>query len=215
MFLQILMAVLAAGVQPSGGDAAAGSGFDRPALLALAPEDRRAALAAADRHILVVRHARKISSDCNGMDCPLSPLGEAMVVRLGEILGPDPVDRAYASAACRTRLTAAAGQADVVTYQALDGYSQSCQPDEIVESRRASAFTEAREGALRWTLAAEHSNTSCMWIEAFAGPAAAGEAGCSEGRLPDTAYGDIYWLYRTGESWELVVLPGAFELAEE
>jgi hypothetical protein len=214
MLLQILMPVLAVTLQPAGG-AAETAGFDRPALLALAPEAQRAGLEAADRHILVVRHARKISPDCNGMACPLSPQGEAMVARLGEILGPGPVDRAYASAACRTRLTAAAGQADIVAHQAVDGYAAGCDPAETVTRQRSEAFAEARDGTARWTLAAEHSNTSCLWLEAFAGAGAAAEAGCAEGRLPETAYGDIFWLYRWDGAWQLAVLPGAFEVAGE
>lgn len=213
MFVQILVSVLAAGLQPSGDSPA--PGFDRPGLMQLAPQDRRASLSAADRHLLVVRHARKISPDCNGMECPLSPQGEAMVARLAQILGPQPVDRAYASAACRTRLTAAAGHADILPHQALDGYAQGCEAGETVDRLRAAAFAEAREDTARWSLAAEHSNTSCLWIETFAGAAAAAEAGCAEGRLPETAYGDIYWLYRTDGVWNLAVLPGAFEVAED
>ena len=104
----MLRAVMMAAVLWTG-PALADDDFDRPALLALADPALQPALEAADQHVLVVRHARKTSPDCNGMSCPLSAQGEAMVVRLTELIGAPPVDRAYASAACRTRLTAAAG----------------------------------------------------------------------------------------------------------
>ena len=125
----------------AGLDGAAAADFDRPALLQLAPADVQADIAASGRHILVVRHAYKISPDCNGMECPLSEAGEAMVTR--------------------------------------------------------------------------HSNTSCLWLAEFAGVAAAETAGCEEGRLPETAYGDIYWLYQSGGDWQLTVLPGAFSVEAE
>lgn len=206
----LLLAALA------GGAAHADSDFDRPALLALADETVRAELEAADQHVLVVRHARKISPDCNGMSCPLSPQGEAMVVQLSALIGPDPVDRAYASAACRTRLTAAAGGRDVVAHQAVDGYAADCTEGETVSRQRSEAFAETRTDPVRWTLAGEHSNTSCLWMVEFAGADAAGEAGCNaEGRLEETAYGDVFWLYRTGTDWHLTVLPGAFEVDAE
>ncbi len=185
--------------------------FDRPDLLALAPAEDQPALQAADQHILVVRHAYKVSPDCNGMDCPLSPQGEAMVVRLGEILGDRPVDRAYASAACRTRLTAAAGQAGVVAHQAVDGYAADCTPGETITRPRSDAFSETRTDPVRWTLAGEHSNTTCLWLAEFAGVEASETVGCSDGRLPETAYGDIFWLHAVeGDDWQLTVLPGAF-----
>ena len=200
----------------SGSLALSEGAFDRPALLDLADPDVQAALEAADQHVLVVRHARKISPDCNGMSCPLSPQGEAMVAQLAALIGPDPVDRAYASAACRTRLTAAAGGQDVVAHQAVDGYAQDCTEDATVSRLRAEAFAETREDPVRWTLAGEHSNTSCLWMVEFAGAEAAGEAGCNaEGRLDESAYGDVFWLYRTGTDWHLTVLPGAFEVDAE
>jgi hypothetical protein len=64
-------------------------------------------------------------------------------------------------------------------------------------------------------LAGEHSNTSCLWLAEFAGAAAAETAGCEEGRLPETAYGDIFWLYQSGGDWQLTVLPGAFSVEAE
>lgn len=186
---------------------------ERPGLLDLAPAEVQAGLRAADRHILVVRHARKIAPDCNGMTCPLSPQGEAMVARLAGLIGTPAVDRAYSSAACRTYLTAVAGGADVVMHQAVDGYEAGCEPDAVITRMRADAFADVRAGGPGWTLVAEHSNTSCLWIAAFAGDGAAAEAGCSEGRLPETAYGDIYWLHSVddGQNWSLTVLPGAFD----
>lgn len=199
-----------------GSSAASETGFDRPELLALADPAVQAELASADQHVLVVRHARKISPDCNGMSCPLSAQGEAMVARLGALIGSEPVDRAYASAACRTRLTAAAGGRDVVAHQAVDGYAQDCTEGETISRLRAEAFEETRTDPVRWTLAGEHSNTSCLWMVELAGAEAAGEAGCNvEGRLEETAYGDVFWLYRTGEDWHLTVLRGAFEVEAE
>ena len=195
-------------------DAEAGD-FDRPALLALAGEADRDALRAADRHILVVRHARKIAPDCNGMECPLSARGEAMVARLSALLGETPVERAYASAACRTRLTAAAGHAGILAHRAGDDYPADCTPGETVDRLRSTAFAEARADEARWTLVGEHSNTSCLWLSEFAGPEAADHAGCENGRLPHDAYGDVFWLYRTGGNWSLAVLPGAFEVDAE
>lgn len=189
--------------------------FDRPDLLAQADPDTTAALASADRHILVVRHARKISEDCNALDCPLSPRGEAMVDALSGVLGEEPVGSAFASAACRTSLTAAAGGITPVGHQALDGYTTGCTPGETVERTRAAAFEEARTSDVRWTLVGEHSNTVCMWMAEFAGAEAAGEAGCSDGRVPSSAYGNVYWLYRAEGTWHLTTLPGAFEVTGE
>ncbi|WP_297732197.1 histidine phosphatase family protein [uncultured Maricaulis sp.] len=184
-----------------------------PELLALVPDADRAEIAAADQHVLVVRHALKISPDCNGMDCPLSADGERMVERLAELVGSTPFDRAYSSAACRTRLTAAASGTAVIAHQAVDGYAVGCTESETVTRVRADAYAEVDAGDAVWTLVGEHSNTSCLWMSAYAGADAAQNAGCdSEGRLPEDAYGDIYWLYRTGEDWSLTVLPGAFSL---
>ena len=191
--------------------ACAPQGFDRPGLIAGASEDDADALRSADRHILVVRHARKIAPDCNAMDCQLSLRGDAMVERLGGLIG-GPVDFAFSSAACRTQLTAEAGRIPVVPHQAVDELAAGCAKGETVSRRRSEAFAEARLSDSRWGLVAEHSNTSCLWIEEFAGPSGAAEAGCVEGRLPDGAYGDIYWLYRIDGAWQVSVLPGAFDI---
>lgn len=184
-------------------------------LFGLAPEAVREELRAADRHVLVVRHALKVSPDCNGMECPLSPEGDMMVERLAALIGDTPVDRAFSSAACRTRLTAAAGGIDVVAHQAMDGYAVGCLEGEIVDRLRADAYADVDAAATGWTLVGEHSNTSCLWMSAYAGPEAAQAAGCDgEGRLSEDAYGDIFWLYGTGEDWSLVVLPGAFSIPD-
>lgn len=138
-----------------------------------------------------------------------------MVARLSDLLGDAPVDRAYASAACRTRLTAAAGGAGIVAHRAVDGLAEDCTPGVEIERLRSAAFAEAREGTERWTLVGEHSNTTCLWLTEFAGSAAAESAGCAEGRLPETAYGDVFWLHRTAGNWRLAILPGAFEVDAE
>ncbi|OLF75392.1 hypothetical protein AWH62_06110 [Maricaulis sp. W15] len=189
--------------------------FAHPDLLALAPEAVRADLIAADRHVLVVRHAMKIAPDCNGMECPLSPDGEAMVDRLAGLIGATPMDRAYASAACRTRLTAAAGGIPVVAHQAVDGYAVDCAEGETVSRQRSDAYADVDAAMTGWTLVGEHSNTSCLWMAAYAGAEAAQAAGCDgEGRLPEDAYGDVFWLYGRGDEWSLTVLPGAFSLGD-
>ena len=185
--------------------------FDRPALLELAPAELAADITSADRHILVVRHARKISPDCNALDCPLSAQGEAMVTRLAEVIAVPAVGQAYASAACRTLRTAEAGGHAVAVHQAADGLETGCTADDIVTRGRAEAFADAEASDARWTLVAEHSNTSCLWLSQFAGLAASEAAGCSDGRLADTAYGDVFWLYRLGGVWQLTMLPAAFE----
>lgn len=210
----VFLTLAATGGADRSADGAAAD-FDRPTLLGLADAADREALLAAGRHILVVRHARKIAPDCNGMDCPLSERGEAMVARLSVLLGEIPVDRAYASAACRTRLTAAAGHASVTAHRAGDDYPADCTPGETVDRLRAAAFAEARDGDARWTLVGEHSNTTCLWLAEFAGAEAAQTAGCEDGRLPHGAYGDVFWLYRADDGWGLTVLPGAFEVAAE
>jgi phosphohistidine phosphatase SixA len=190
--------------------------FDRSTLLSLVSEADRAAVGAADRNILVVRHARKVTPDCNALDCGLSETGQAMVEALAGLLADQPVDMAYSSAACRTRLTAEAGGRDVVVHQALDGYENGCTEGETVLRTRSEAFAEARDAMARWTLVGEHSNTSCLWIAEFAGEDGASQAGCTDGRLADTAYGDIFWLYRNADdqTWSVVVLAGAFEVAD-
>ena len=190
-----------------------GSGFDRPALLERLPAGLATDIGRADRHILVVRHARKIAPDCNALDCPLSPLGTEMTVRLAELIGAPPVDQAFASAACRTLRTAEAGGQAVIVHQAADGLETGCTADDHVTRSRADAFAEAAASQARWTLVAEHSNTSCLWLAEFAGEAASQAAGCSDGRLEETAYGDVFWLYRLDDAWQLTVLPAAFEVA--
>ncbi|MEN0653457.1 MULTISPECIES: hypothetical protein [Hyphobacterium] len=185
--------------------------FDRPLLLAQAPEDRVSDLLSADRHILVVRHARKQSEDCNAIECPLGEPGQAMVAVLSTLIGDRPVDAAYASAACRTAATAEAGGAWVMMHRAGDDYPLACGGG-TVDRTRAEAINDARESLNRWTLAAEHSNTVCLWVTSFAGEVAASEAGCSaEGSVGSEAYGDIYWLYRVGGQWHAVTLPGVFD----
>lgn len=191
---------------------ACGDGFERQALLDAAPQDVRDELQAAERHILVVRHARKISEDCNGLDCALSAQGAAMVERLSERLGPRPVDAALASSACRTVYTARAGGAEVVQHQPAPGLDQACGEDEAVTRSRAVAMLSAQESDARWTLVAEHSNTVCLWVEAFAGSEG---TPCADGDLASDDYGDIFWLYRTGGDWHAAVLPGAFDVAAE
>jgi hypothetical protein len=186
--------------------------FDRAGLLPFLAADQQDAVRAADRHILVVRHARKIAPDCNALDCPLSPRGESMVTRLSEVVGETPVDAAYSSAACRTLLTAQAGHLPVVVHQAADGYETGCTEGETVSRQRSEAFAEALDADNRWTIVAEHSNTSCSWVSQFAGEDAAGSAGCIDGRLPHDAYGQIYWLYRTNNAWNVAVLADAFEV---
>lgn len=186
--------------------------FDRPALLELAPSELVADIRRADRHILVVRHARKIAPDCNALDCPLSPLGEAMVARLADVIGMPEVDQAFSSAACRTLRTAEAGGHAVTVHQAADGLEAGCTADDVVTRSRADAFAAAEASDARWTLVGEHSNTSCLWLAQFAGLAASETTGCSDGRLAETAYGDIFWLYRLDGAWQLTVLPAAFEV---
>ena len=188
--------------------------FDRPGLMALANEDVQSDLRAADRHILVVRHARKISEDCNALNCPLSPLGDSMAAKLATVIGQPAVDAAYSSAACRTLLTAQAGGLDPVLHQAADGYEVGCIEGDVITRARSEAFEEATNSDNRWTIVGEHSNTSCLWISQFVGEEDVASAGCVEGRLPSSAYGHVYWLYRTDNQWNLTVLSGAFEVAE-
>lgn len=186
--------------------------FDRPGLLERAAEGQQHELRAADRHILVVRHARKVAPDCNALDCGLSERGTAMVARLAETVGPEPFGAAFASSACRTMLTAAAGGVEVVAHQPVDGMGEGCSPGEPITRTRAEAFQEAYDSEARWTIAGEHSNTSCLWLAEFAGAEAATASGCSDGRLSSDAYGHIYWLYRLEGVWRLTVLEGAFEV---
>jgi len=189
--------------------------FDRPMLLESVSQDIQSEIVFADRHILIVRHARKISPDCNALNCQLSPRGEAMVSRLSDVLGREPFDAAYASAACRTTLTAEAGGSEVIVHQAAEGYETGCVEGEIISRQRREAFLDAHQADARWTLVGEHSNTSCLWLAEFAGLEASQQAGCVDGRLDHDAYGHIYWLYRHQGTWNLIRLESVFEVADE
>lgn len=189
---------------------ACGGGFERAGLLEAAPESAREEIRTAGRHILVVRHARKISEDCNGLDCALSERGAAMVERLSALIGDRPVDTAMASAACRTVFTARAGGAEVIQHQPAPGVDTPCEGEDAVTRSRAIAMLSAEESDARWTLVAEHSNTACLWVEAFADVEG---TPCESGSLPSGAYGDVFWLYETQAGWQLAVLPGAFDIA--
>ena len=180
----------------------------RPALFDAAPSDVRGAIERADRHILVVRHARKIAEDCNALDCPLSEHGRQMVFRLAGLLG-EPVTQVYASNACRAVETAAAAGGPVIQHQAGTGHTDRCGGGAPVERTRTQAMEEARFGAADWTLVAEHSNTVCLWVEAFATGA---EPLCEDGALPADRYGDVFWLYRADGRWSLTRLDAAFDV---
>lgn len=189
----------------------AAQAFDRPVLLAAAPETARSALEQADRHILVVRHARKADESCNAIDCPLGEPGEAMVAELAALIGEPPVDAALASAACRTVATAEAGGVWVTMHRAADTYALACGGG-TVDQTRTAAMTEARESLARWTLVGEHSNTACLWVAAFAGDQAADSAGCVDGALEHDAYGDVFWLHRVAGDWQVALLPRVFDV---
>ena len=190
--------------------------FDRPALLDQLADAQRLGVVRADRHILVVRHARKSSPECNAMDCQLSPRGEAMVSRLHGLVGPAPFDAAYASAACRTRDTARAGGIKVQSHRAADRLSRGCEAGESIDRLRSDAYADARSNEKRWTIVAEHSNTVCQWLAEFVPDDTAREAaGCQGGRLPSSAYGVVYWLYRTDGQWHLTHLDNAFDVAPQ
>ena len=209
---RVLACALAVGLAACSGEGE-DQDFDRADLLARMDPEVRSELRQAGRHILVVRHARKVSPDCNALDCPLSAEGEAMVGQLSGLLGDLPVEAAYASAACRTQRTAEAGGAPVTPHQASDGLAEGCDADESVTRLRLEAFAEGMASGARWTLVAEHSNTVCAWIVAFAGDGGVDASGCEDGRLSEDAYGDIYWLYQTEPTaWGLAVLPGAFDV---
>ncbi|MDG1416248.1 MAG: histidine phosphatase family protein [Maricaulis sp.] len=207
----IAMAAFVVGCMPDNTPA-----FDRPALLDAASPSYETYLRQADRHILVVRHARKTAPDCNALDCQLSPRGEAMVARLAELTGEVPFDAAYASAACRTVLTARAGGVDVVPHQAADGLETGCEADDVITRTRAEAFEEALESDARWTIVGEHSNTVCQWLQEVRGPDSQDIANCVDGRLDHNSYGNIYWLFRrNGYAWGMVVIEDAFTAPEE
>lgn len=190
--------------------------FDRPGLLERAPPQARAEIAAALQHVLIVRHARKADEDCNAIPCPLSERGEAMAARLAAIIGDPALPLAFATATCRAMATAAPAADHVFPHQASDGVEAACPPHEAVTRTRAAAMAHARNAPMRWLLVAEHSNTVCLWAADFAGEAAAQAAGCDEtGRLQSSDYGDIFWLYRTGQGqWRLVRLRGVFDVAD-
>ena len=189
--------------------------FDRPELFEAVPQDIQSEIRSADRHILVVRHARKISPDCNALNCPLSPRGQAMVSRLSDVLGAAPFEAAFASAACRTALTAAAGGVGVLVHQAAEGYETGCIEGDIISRQRSEAFADARLSDDRWTIVGEHSNTTCLWLSEFAGQDASQVVGCTDGRLDHDAYGHVYWLYQNQDIWSLTRLESVFEVADE
>ncbi|MEE2526736.1 histidine phosphatase family protein [Hyphobacterium sp. HN65] len=187
-------------------------GFDRMSLLELAGADEQAAIRAADRHILLVRHARKVYEECNALDCPLGEAGIAMVERLDALLGEPDFDAVYSSGACRSVDTVIIA-GDVVQHAAAARAPGMCGGGEA-ERTREDAIAEAAASDARWTIVAEHSNTTCTWLAAIAGEATLAGTPCESGRLASSDYGDIFWLYHTGESWDLAVLRGVFDVAE-
>ncbi len=192
--------------------AMAQSTFDRNGLLALADASVRENLMAADRHVLIVRHARKADEDCNALDCPLGENGLAMVARLDALLGQPDFDAVYSSGACRTFETASAA-GTVLQHAAVARAPQMCGGG-IAERSRDDAMADAMEGDARWTFVAEHSNTSCGWVEAIAGADAMAGTLCESGQLTSADYGDIFWLYRLNGDWHVTELPEAFEVAD-
>ncbi|WP_421784755.1 histidine phosphatase family protein [Hyphobacterium sp.] len=205
------LATIAIGLIASA-SAAAQAAFDRPALLALSNADLAEAITMADRHVLIVRHARKVSEDCNALDCPLGDDGEAMVARLDALLGTPDFDAVYSSSACRTYETALAA-GPVVQHAAAPSARGMCGGG-VAERERADALQDAVASNARWTLIAEHSNTSCGWVAAIAGEAVLADTPCDGGQLASSDYGDIFWLYRQGEGWHLTVLERAFDVSE-
>ena len=206
----IAVATIALGLVFSG-SVLANDAFDRPALLMLASEAARADIAAADRHILIVRHARKADESCNALDCPLGETGLAMVELLDALLGEPDFDAVYCSSACRTYQTALSA-GEVVQHAASASAAEMCGGG-MAQRKRADALAEARSSDARWTFVAEHSNTSCGWVEGLAGTDALAGTLCEAGQLSSGDYGDIFWLYRTGGNWHLDVLEAAFEIA--
>lgn len=183
--------------------------FDRPALLRAASAAVRADIASADRHILVVRHARKADESCNALDCPLGESGLAMVERLDILLGEPDFDAVFSSSACRTYQTALPA-GDVVQHAAAPSAAEMCGGG-IADRTRAEALNAAVSSDVRWMFVAEHSNTSCGWVAGIAGPDTLEGTLCAGGRLESGDYGDIFWLYRTDGSWRLEVLEAAFD----
>ncbi|WP_421789455.1 histidine phosphatase family protein [Hyphobacterium sp.] len=186
--------------------------FDRAELLSLTGDADRPRLIAADRHVLIVRHARKVSEDCNALDCPLGIAGQAMVTRLDTLLGPEDFDAVYSSSACRTYETALAA-GPVEQHAAAPSATALCGGGEADRSR-ADAQVDVSSSDARWTLVAEHSNTTCGWVGAIAGEDALAGTLCESGRLSSADYGDIFWLHRIDGVWQLTVLEGVFDVAE-
>lgn len=179
------------------------------ALLALAPPADQGALAAADQHVLVARHARK-TEGCNALDCTLTDEGRAEVDRLAALLDGAAIDAAYASAACRTAATAMAAGVPVTVYRAVDQLDGGCDALELTpgDFTRALAIGRVNAGAAGWTLVADHSNFICGWAQSLAGitPSICSLAGVDESR-----YGDLIWLSRTrGGPWRVTVIEHAF-----
>jgi len=180
-----------------------------PALLALAPEADRTALAAAEQHVVIVRHAHK-TDGCNALDCTLTDEGEAEVMRLTALLSGVMVDTVYASAACRTATTAGAAGVPVTVYRAVDRMDGGCDALELSpgEFTRALAIGQVNTGADAWTLVADHSNFICAWAQSLAGQT---PAPCGLEGVDDTSYGDVFWLSRSGGApWRMIVLENAF-----
>lgn len=192
--------------------ALAADGFDRQMLLMAADESIRADIERADRHLLIVRHARKAEETCNALDCPLGESGRAMVARLDALLGEPDFDAVYSSGACRTYETAMPA-GEVIQHAAAASVPALCGGG-IAERTRDDAIAEARASNARWSFVAEHSNTSCNWVAAIAGEEALAGTLCETGRLTSADYGDIFWLYRIAGEWRIDVLEGVFDVAE-
>lgn len=181
-----------------------------PNLRALAPAESLAAIDAAQRHVLVVRHARRDPA-CHGLACPLTDEGETEVVRLAEMLADIEFDAVLASAACRTALTAqgASGVTPVV-YRAGDDYAEGCEAAGLSpgDFTRSEAITQVAASDATWTLIGDHSNRVCGWME---GLGAGAPAPCTESNVPETDYGDIFWGFQSPDGdWSHVVLVNAF-----
>lgn len=205
----IAMATIALGFVFSA-TALANDAFDRPSLLNAASDVARADIVRADRHILIVRHARKADESCNALDCPLGENGLAMVERLDILLGEPDFDAVFSSSACRTYQTALPA-GDVVQHAAAPSAADMCGGG-IADRTRAEALDAAVASDARWTFVAEHSNTSCGWVAGIAGPELLEGTLCAGGQLESGDYGDIFWLYRTDGSWRLEVLEAAFDI---
>ncbi len=186
--------------------------FDREALLMAADESVRADIQSADRHLLIVRHARKADESCNALDCPLGENGLAMVARLDALLGEPDFDAVYSSGACRTFETALPAGA-VVQHAAAPSAPAMCGGG-MAERTREDAIADALGSDARWSFVAEHSNTSCNWVAAIAGEDALAGTLCESGQLTSADYGDVFWLYRIADDWHVTVLEGVFDIAE-